>query len=180
MNLAVYPGSFDPLTNGHLDVALRAAKLFDRLVLGVYEGSHKQGAMFSIPERVELAREALAECGDPAAGKIEVERFSGLAVTYARERGAIALVRGLRAVSDFEYEFQYAHMNEHLAPEIEVVSLMTSSATSFISSSFIREVASLGGSLDGLVPASIERALRKATGHYPQVAGASQEEETAR
>jgi pantetheine-phosphate adenylyltransferase len=180
MNLAIYPGSFDPLTNGHLDVALRAARLFDRLVLGVYEGSRKQGAMFTIPERIELAREALTECGDPAAGKIEVTSFSGLAVTYARERGAIALVRGLRAVSDFEYEFQYAHMNEHLAPEIEVVSLMTSSATSFISSSFIREVASLGGTLDGLVPESIERALRKATGHTLQVAGIAQKEETAR
>ncbi len=180
MNLAIYPGSFDPLTNGHLDVALRAARLFDHLVLGVYEGSRKQGAMFTIPERVALAREALEECGDPLARKIEVTRFSGLAVTYARERGAIALVRGLRAVSDFEYEFQYAHMNEHLAPDIEVVSLMTSSATSFISSSFIREVASLGGRLDGLVPESIERALRKATGQVPQDAGLAQKEVTSR
>lgn len=167
MSLAIYPGSFDPLTNGHLDVALRAARLFDTLIVGVYEGSHKTGAMFSIPERVKLARIAIAESGDPLADRIQVERFSGLAVTYARDKGAIALVRGLRAVSDFEYEFQYAHMNEHLAPEIEVVSLMTSSATSFISSSFIREVASLGGSLDGLVPDSVERALREVTGHYP-------------
>lgn len=167
MSLAIYPGSFDPLTNGHLDVALRAARLFDTLILGIYEGSNKPGAMFSIPDRVKLARIAIAESGDPLADRIQVERFSGLAVTYARDRGALAIVRGLRAVSDFEYEFQYAHMNEHLAPEIEVVSLMTSSATSFISSSFIREVASLGGSLDGLVPDSVERALREATGHYP-------------
>ena len=179
MSLAIYPGSFDPLTNGHLDVALRAARFFDHLIIGIYEGSNKPGAMFTIPERVELAQVALRECGDQLAEKIEVERFSGLAVTYAREKGAIALVRGLRAVSDFEYEFQYAHMNEHLAPEIEVVSLMTSSSTSFISSSFIREVASLGGSLDGLVPVSVERALRKATGHYPQYAAAHQEEKTA-
>lgn len=178
MSLAIYPGSFDPLTNGHLDVALRAARLFDRLILGIYEGSQKRGAMFSIPERVELARNAIAECGDPAAARIEVEQFSGLAVAYAKEKHAVALVRGLRAVSDFEYEFQYAHMNEHLAPEIEVVSFMTSSSTSFISSSFIREVASLGGSLDGLVPASVERALRKATGHHPQLATELQEEET--
>lgn len=178
MSLAIYPGSFDPLTNGHLDVALRAARLFDRIILGIYEGSNKRGAMFSIPERVTLAREAIAECGDPAAARIDVELFSGLAVSYAKEKNAVALVRGLRAVSDFEYEFQYAHMNEHLAPEIEVVSFMTSSSTSFISSSFIREVASLGGSLDGLVPASVERALRQATGHIPQLATEPKEEET--
>lgn len=163
MSLAIYPGSFDPLTNGHLDVLLRAARLFDSLVLGVYEGSHKRGAMFSIPERVELAREAIFASNDPYAERVLVESFNGLAVTYAREKGAIAIVRGLRAVSDFEYEFQYAHMNEHLAPEIEVVSLMTSARTSFISSTFIREVATLGGSLDGLVPENVERALRIAT-----------------
>ncbi|MCA9834070.1 MAG: pantetheine-phosphate adenylyltransferase [Thermomicrobiales bacterium] len=159
MSLAIYPGSFDPLTNGHLDVALRAARLFDRLVVAVYEGSNKPGAVFTIAERAELARVAIAESGDPHAERIQVETFRGLATTFAREKGAIAIVRGLRAVSDFEYEFQYAHMNEHLAPEIEVVSLMTSSRTSFISSSFIREVASLGGSLDGLVPENVNRAL---------------------
>lgn len=179
MSLAIYPGSFDPLTNGHLDVALRAARLFDTLIIGIYEGSNKPGAMFPIPDRVKLARIAIAESGDPLADRIQVERFSGLAVTYAREKGALAIVRGLRAVSDFEYEFQYAHMNEHLDPEIEVVSLMTSSATSFISSSFIREVASLGGSLDGLVPDCVERALREATGHYPGATRAQQKKEAA-
>jgi pantetheine-phosphate adenylyltransferase len=120
--------------------------------------------MFSIPERVELAREAIAASPDPMAKRIIVDSFSGLAVEYARRKGALTIVRGLRAVSDFEYEFQYAHMNEHLAPEIEVVSLMTSSRYSFISSSFIREVASLGGDLDGLVPANVERALRDRAG----------------
>lgn len=179
MSLAIYPGSFDPLTNGHLDVALRAARLFDTLIIGIYEGSNKPGAMFDIPDRVKLARSAIAESGDPLAERIQVERFSGLAVTYAREKGAVALVRGLRAVSDFEYEFQYAHMNEHLAPEIEVVSLMTSAKMSFISSSFIREVASLGGSLDGLVPACVERALRKATSTYSSDQITGQQKETA-
>lgn len=179
MSLAIYPGSFDPLTNGHLDVALRAARLFDTLILGIYEGSNKPGAMFDIPDRVALARQAIAESGHPLADRIHVELFRGLAVTYARDKGAIALVRGLRAVSDFEYEFQYAHMNEHLAPEIEVVSLMTSSSTSFISSSFIREVASLGGSLDGLVPQCVERALRQATGNYAAISQANQEKEAA-
>lgn len=179
MSLAIYPGSFDPLTNGHLDVALRAARLFDTLIIGIYEGSNKPGAMFDIPERVKLARVAIAESGDPLAERIQVERFSGLAVTYAREKGAVALVRGLRAVSDFEYEFQYAHMNEHLAPDIEVVSLMTSAKMSFISSSFIREVASLGGSLDGLVPECVERALRDATGSYTALSHMKQEKEAA-
>jgi len=164
MTLAIYPGSFDPLTNGHLDVAIRAARLFDTLILGIYEGSQKPSAMFSIPERVGLAREAIAASSNPMAKRIVVDSFSGLAVEYARHKGALTIVRGLRAVSDFEYEFQYAHMNEHLAPEIEVVSLMTSSRYSFISSSFIREVASLGGDLDGLVPENVERALRERAG----------------
>ena len=161
MSLAIYPGSFDPLTNGHLDVALRAACLFDTLVIGVYEGSAKPGAMFSIPERIELAREAIAASNHELSSRVVVEGFSGLAVTFARQKGAIAIVRGLRAISDFEYEFQYAHMNEHLAPEIEVVSLMTSAKYSFISSSFIREVANLGGDLTGLVPLNVEHALRE-------------------
>ena len=165
MTLAIYPGSFDPLTNGHLDVALRAARLFDTLIVGIYEGSQKPTAMFTIPERIELAREAIADVDDPCAQRIIVESFSGLAVEFARRKGALTIVRGLRAVSDFEYEFQYAHMNEHLAPEIEVVSLMTSSRYSFISSSFIREVASLGGDLDGLVPPNVERALRERAAH---------------
>jgi pantetheine-phosphate adenylyltransferase len=165
MSIAIYPGSFDPLTNGHLDVALRAARLFDQLIVGVYQGSKKSGAMFSIPQRLELAREAIRESNDPFADRVIVESFSGLAVTFARERGALAIVRGLRAISDFEYEFQYAHMNEHLAPEIELVSLMTSAKYSFVSSSFIREVASLGGDLQGLVPPNVERALRERAGN---------------
>lgn len=167
MSLAIYPGSFDPLTNGHLDVALRAACLFDTLIIGVYEGSAKPGAMFSIPTRIKLAQDAIAASNHPLASRVVVQGFSGLAVNFAREQGAIAIVRGLRAISDFEYEFQYAHMNEHLAPEIEVVSLMTSAKYSFISSSFIREVANLGGDLRGLVPLNVEQALReraKATG----------------
>lgn len=163
MTLAIYPGSFDPLTFGHLDVALRAARLFDELIVAVYEGSNKPGAMFDIPTRVGLAREAILASDDPCARRITVVQFSGLAVTYAREMGAVAIVRGLRAVSDFEYEFQYAHMNEHLDSSIEVVSLMTSSGYSFISSSFIREVANLGGNLRGLVPTNVEHALRERT-----------------
>ncbi len=161
MRLAVYPGSFDPITNGHLDVALRAAKLFDRLIVSVYSGTTKPNALFEPAERISLAREALANCGDPNAANIQVETFSGLAVEHAREIGAGWIVRGLRAVSDFEYEFKYAHMNAHLDPDIEVVCLMTSSKHSFISSSFIREVASLGGQVDGLVPVNVAEAVHR-------------------
>jgi pantetheine-phosphate adenylyltransferase len=169
MTIAVYPGSFDPLTNGHLDVALRAARLFDTVVVGIYAGSRKPGAMFSIPKRLELAKQALRESNDACADRVVVETFTGLAVQFARDKNAIAIVRGLRAISDFEYEFQYAHMNEHLAPEIEVVSLMTSAKYSFISSSFIREVGALGGDLQGLVPPNVERALRDLTrDHGPE------------
>ncbi len=160
MMLAVYPGSFDPITNGHIDVALRAAKLFDGLVVSIYSGSTKANALFEPDERIRLAREAFAASGDPNAPKIEVGSFSGLAVEHARAIGAGTIVRGLRAVSDFEYEFKYAHMNDHLAPDIEVVCLMTSSEHSFISSSFIREVASLGGSIEGLVPPNIVGAVQ--------------------
>jgi pantetheine-phosphate adenylyltransferase len=164
MRLAVYPGSFDPITNGHMDVALRAAKLFDRLIVSIYSGSTKPNALFEPSERIEMAREAFASCGDPHAAAITVESFSGLAVEYARALGAGWIVRGLRAVSDFEYEFKYAHMNAHLDPDIEVVCLMTSSKHSFISSSFIREVASLGGEVDGLVPPNIAQAVHNRVG----------------
>jgi pantetheine-phosphate adenylyltransferase len=155
MTLAIYPGSFDPITHGHIDVALRAARIFDNLVLAVYRESDKPGAMFSISERIELAREAVK-----SSPNISVDSFSGLTVDYARALGANTIVRGLRAVSDFEYEFKLAHMNDHLAPEIEVVCLMTSSRHSFISSSLIREVATLGGDVNGLVPDHVREAIR--------------------
>jgi pantetheine-phosphate adenylyltransferase len=156
MTLAIYPGSFDPITVGHVDLAHRAARLFDRVVVAVYAVSEKPGALFSVDERVGMAKTAFA--GVP---NIQVERFTGLTVEYARAMEAGVIVRGLRAVSDFEYEFKLAHMNAHLAPEIEVVCLMTSSRHSFISSSLIREVASLGGDLDGLVPDHVLAALQQ-------------------
>ena len=168
MTLAIYPGSFDPITLGHLDVALRAAQLFDELIVAVYAGREKPNGLFTVEERLDLARQAFA--GETNA--IRVDSFSGLTVEYARALGAGTIVRGLRAVSDFEYEFKLAHMNDHLAPEIEVVCLMTSSRHSFISSSLIREVASLGGDVDGLVPAHVRDALRaKFSAAQPTAAG---------
>jgi pantetheine-phosphate adenylyltransferase len=154
---AIYPGSFDPITLGHVDVARRAAQLFDEVIVAVYEGQEKPGALFSTEERIELARAVVATTPEP---NIRVDSFSGLTVDYARSQDADVIVRGLRAVSDFEYEFKLAHMNAHLAPGIEVVCLMTSSGHSFISSSLIREVAALGGDVDGLVPALVGDALR--------------------
>jgi pantetheine-phosphate adenylyltransferase len=154
---AIYPGSFDPVTLGHVDVARRAARLFDEVVVAVYEGQEKLGAFFTPEERMDLVRAVVADVPET---NIVVDSFSGLTVDYARSRDAGVIVRGLRAVSDFEYEFKLAHMNAHLAPGIEVVCLMTSSGHSFISSSLIREVAALGGDIDGLVPAIVGDALR--------------------
>lgn len=154
--VAIYPGSFDPITNGHLDLARRSARLFDRLIVAVYDGGERAAkrGLFSGAERVALARECLSDLGN-----VSVDTFGELLVDYARSVGAQTIVRGLRAVSDFEDEFKLAHMYRHLAPELEVVFLMTSPSTSFISSSSIREVASLGGSVAGLVPPQVVAAL---------------------
>lgn len=170
MTLAIYPGSFDPITLGHVDLARRAARVFDRLIVAVYAGREKPDGLFSLDERLALAREALVpEAGTGA--NIAVDSFSGLTVEYARAMGAGTIVRGLRAVSDFEYEFKLAHMNDHLAPEIEVVCLVASARHSFISSSLIREVAALGGEIDGLVPPHVAEVLRLRFGAAIPVGG---------
>lgn len=157
MRVAVYPGSFDPITNGHIDLARRASRLFDRLIVAVYSGGERapKSHLFSIEERMELVGQGLADLPN-----VDVDTFSNLLVDYAQSVGAQTVVRGLRAVSDFEYEFKLAHMYRHLAPDLEVVCLMTSSSHSFISSSFIREVASLGGDVTDLVPTCVADALR--------------------
>jgi pantetheine-phosphate adenylyltransferase len=156
MKTAIYPGSFDPITNGHLDVARRAAELFDRVILAVYDGAPKRGALFTTEERVALAGEAMA--GEP---QLTVQTYQGLTTDFARRVGARVVVRGLRIGGDFEYELQLAHMYRRLAPEIEVVCLMTSPHYSFVSSSLIREVASLGGDIDSFVPPPVALALRQ-------------------
>lgn len=153
MRTAVYPGSFDPPTVGHVDVMRRAARLFDKLIVAVGRSAAK-GNLFSVEERLEM----LCELTDKLEN-VEVQSFSGLLVGFAAQSGATALVRGLRALSDFENEFQMALTNRRLAPEIETVFLMTSPEHMFISSSIVREVASLGGDITNLVPPLVARHL---------------------
>jgi pantetheine-phosphate adenylyltransferase len=150
---AIYPGSFDPLTNGHLDVIARGYRVFERLIVAVVVNPRKT-ALFTPEERMELIREAVR--GFPG---VEVDHFSGLLVNYAQAKGARAILRGLRMISDFEYEFQMANMNRKLAPDIETCFMMTGEGHFYVSSQTIREVASLGGSVSGLVPPNVERAL---------------------
>jgi pantetheine-phosphate adenylyltransferase len=151
--IALYPGSFDPPTNGHLDILSRARRLSDRVVVAVLENDIKR-PLFSVPERVEMVHEIVGE--DPAT---PVRSFSGLLVDFAREVGATLLVRGLRAVSDYEYELQMALMNRRLAPGIETVFLMAKEEYSYVSSRLVKEVARLGGDLSGLVPEPVRRRL---------------------
>ncbi len=153
--VAVYPGSFDPLTHGHVDIIERGARLFDRIIVAVLVNSDKR-PMFSIEERVETAREVFA-----AQPKVEVDAFEGLLIDFARQKEASVIVRGLRAVSDFEYEFQMALMNRRLAPDIETVFMMPAEAYTYISSRLVREVFALGASVEGLVPPAVERRLRR-------------------
>jgi len=154
--VAVYPGTFDPVHRGHLDIARRAAKLADELIVAVYATPSKH-LMFSTDERLALWADVLAEDDLPG---VRVEPFEGLIVDFARRVGAQAIVRGLRAVTDFEYEFQQALMNRKLAPEIETLMIVTSLSSLFVSSSLLKEVARLGGDLDGIVPPSVGRAIR--------------------
>lgn len=153
--VAIYPGTFDPITNGHVDLAARAAPLFERLVVAIAESPAKGPAM-PLHDRIALAREALA--GIP---NIEVIGFDTLLATFVRQLGAGVLLRGLRAVSDFEYEFQLASMNRHLIPEVETLFLTPSEHFSFISSTLVREVARLGGDVSGFVHPSVSAALRR-------------------
>ncbi len=152
---AIYPGSFDPVTNGHLDLIARGAALFDRLVLGVLRNSAKN-PLFSVAERVEMLRE-----GAQALPNVEVATFEGLLVDFAREQGARAVLRGIRAISDYEFELQMAHMNRRLAPEVETIFLMPDAKYSYVSSRLVKEVFRLGGSVDGLVPEWVIERMRR-------------------
>ena len=155
MTIAIYPGSFDPITNGHLDIATRAAKLFDKLIIGVYDIPDKR-LLFTAAERIEMARQAVI--GVP---NVEVESFAGLTVSFAKKVKAQVIVRGLRMSADFEREFDLAMMNKKLDPEIDLVCLMSDLKYQFLSSSLLKEAASLGGNVDDLVPKHVAIALRR-------------------
>lgn len=152
--VAIYPGSFDPITNGHLDLIARGSKLADHLIVAVLENRRKQ-SLFSVDERVEMLREVVKPFEN-----VEVGCFHGLLVDYVAERGANFIIRGIRAISDYEYELQIAHMNRRLSPGVETVFLMAAEAYSFVSSQLVKEVASLGGNVSEFVPPLIEEHLK--------------------
>jgi len=153
--IAIYPGSFDPITNGHLDLIERGCRLFDKLIVAILRNETKQ-PLFSIEERIEMLREVV-DCYP----NVAVDSFDGLLVDYAAQNGATVLLRGIRAISDYEYELQMALMNRRLRPDIETVFMMASEAHSFISSRLVKEVFGLGGNIAGLVPPPVEARLRK-------------------
>jgi pantetheine-phosphate adenylyltransferase len=160
MSVAVYPGSFDPITNGHLDILERAAKVFDRVIVAVLENPRKR-PLLPVETRMQVIRDALA---DAVIGpdRVEVASFDGLTVDFCRARGATAIVRGLRAISDFETEMQLAHNNRVLAPDVDTVFFMTSIANGYVSSSLVKEIASFGGDVSAMLPAPAVAALQTA------------------
>jgi pantetheine-phosphate adenylyltransferase len=152
--LAVYPGSFDPITNGHVDILRRSLGLFDRVIVALAQNVRKQ-PLFSLAERTEMVRQSVGP--DP---RVEIDAFDGLLVDYARRRKAKVVIRGLRAIADFEYEFQFAHMNRHLAPDVETLFLMTSDESFYVSSSLVKEVAAMGGDIARIAPPAVVEALK--------------------
>lgn len=159
MTIAIYPGSFDPVTNGHLDIATRAARLFDTVIMAVFDKPNKR-LLFSTEQRIELLREATR-----AIPGVKVDTYRSLTVDYARSVGASVMVRGLRAITDFEHEFQLAQVNHTLAPDIEFITFMADQQYTFFSSSTVREIASLNGDVTWLVPPHVVAALKQAYGY---------------
>jgi pantetheine-phosphate adenylyltransferase len=155
LTTAIYPGSFDPITNGHLDIVKRASSIFDKVIVGVYDIPQKS-LLFTVAERVELASKAVLDFPN-----VSVKSYAGITVEFARQIKAQVLVRGLRASSDFEREFEMALMNKKLAPDIELVCFMANLKYQFLSSSLLKEIIKLGGNLDDMVPAHVSAALKK-------------------
>jgi len=159
--IAVYPGSFDPITNGHLDIVARAATVFDTVIIGVLANPRKS-PLLPVDTRIEVIRAALAVATAPRLDAVEIEAFDGLTVDFCRVHKANAIVRGLRAISDFESEMQLAHNNRVLAPDVDTVFFMTSVENGYVSSSLVKEIASFGGDVSSMVPAAAATALRAA------------------
>jgi pantetheine-phosphate adenylyltransferase len=153
--IAVYPGTFDPITNGHLDILSRALKVFDKVIVTLAVNQRK-APLFTTAERIQFIKDAMPQDGD----RVDYAEFDGLLVEFCKSRGATCIVRGLRALADFEYEFQFAHMNRRLAPGVDTVFFMTDERNHYVSSSLVKEVASLGGDVTGLVPAAVVAALK--------------------
>lgn len=156
MITAIYPGTYDPVTNGHVDVIRRVASIFDRIVVGVVRDPHHKQTLFSLEERVGFLEDALSELGN-----VEVDVFSELVVEFVRKHNAKTMVKGLRVIADFEWEAQMNHLNRLLAPEIETMYVMASPQYSFVSSSGVKEIASFGGKVDELVPEAVARRFRE-------------------
>jgi len=160
-NIAVYPGSFDPITNGHVDLIKRTVRVFNRVTVPIAVNPNKDNSLFSVEERLAMIREVFRGLGK----RVKVDSFEGLLVNYARRTGAKVIIRGLRAVSDFEYEFQMAMMNRRLQPDLETLFMMTGESYFYISSHLVEEVMSLGGDVSGLVPKNVIKKLKKKFKH---------------
>ena len=156
-NIAVYPGSFDPITNGHIDLVKRTLRVFDRVIVAIATNPNKDNSLFDVEERLEMIREVFKGPGR----RVQADSFEGLLVDYADRIGAKVIIRGLRAVSDFEYEFQMAMMNRSLKPNLETLFMMTGESYFYISSRLVKEVVSLGGDVSGLVPKIVLKRLQE-------------------
>jgi pantetheine-phosphate adenylyltransferase len=156
-NIAIYPGSFDPITNGHVDLVTRTLRVFDRIIVAIATNPEKDRSLFSVEERLQMINEVFANLG----GRVQADSFQGLLVDYAEKKHSKVIIRGLRAISDFEYEFQMAMMNHRLKPQLETLFMMTGESEFYTSSRLVKEVVSLGGDVSGLVPDNVLQKLKQ-------------------
>jgi pantetheine-phosphate adenylyltransferase len=156
-NIAIYPGSFDPITNGHVDLVTRTLRVFDKVIVAIATNPDKDHSLFSVEERLKMIKDSFADLQ----GRVEADSFQGLLVEYAEQKHSTVVIRGLRAVSDFEYEFQMAMMNHRLKPQLETFFMMTGESEFYTSSRLVKEVVSLGGNVSGLVPDNVLKMLKQ-------------------